>query len=521
MTYAIVLILVALSITLWRTHGRDQYQLMAVLQSTLAICAFWVIGDDITSGNGVLLFSFLAGLLLIHFVISRFWKKKNAWFPPLFILLSSGLFYLVQNELFTFNEFTVSLTTLPVVLLPFLGSIIVPVADMKEKVFGDFFKIDFKNRRGISRAVYVFLIGLFVFLGHFTASYIGVALVVVGFGANLFYNKKSGALWNMYLGLIALLLIGHMAQIGIVKTSDLLQGRVLEGLFFGGFVSLSVNTFGRAKKNKNVATLISWLLILIVPSILIFLGTQFVSLGGADAFIGLMVGFAFAAFLGINTRKNSSLLGVYFALGIFLLPMTINEELENMTTISVPSENKSDGNKEEVKKEKEVDIFEVAGKEIDLEGVHDINSKNSQLTFKLGPAGGITKGAFKSFSGSFDFSSDKINVNLPVKELTTFVKMRDEELMGVDYFNEPKFPMMRFVSNKMELTGDKYIVDGKFTMMGIEVEKTIEMKYLGKISEGGAPIFVGKAEVDRTKHGMKSDPKEGDIVSLTFKVELE
>ena len=46
------------------------------------------------------------------------------------------------------------------------------------------------------------------------------------------------------------------------------------------------------------------------------------------------------------------------------------------------------------------------------------------------------------------------------------------------------------------------------------------MKYLGKIGNNSAPVFIGRSSIDRRKYGMKSDPKEGNIVDFTFKVEL-
>ncbi len=517
MSYILACLLIALAIFLWRTNGRDQYHFLAILQSFLAIAAFWVIGNDVSSENGLLLFSILSGFLLLHFIISRLWQKKNIWVPVLFIFLSSAVFFLFQNDIFNLYEFPIKLSVLPVFLLPAFGAMIVPVADMKEKVLGNFFNIDYKNRRGISRSVYVFLIGAFVFLGHFTANSVGVALVVAGFGANLLYAKKSGALWNMYLGLIGVLLLGHFAFIGNMSISNLIVGRVLEGLFFGGFVSLIVNTLDKATKQKMLAIGLSWFIILLIPSVLLYLGVQNVNLGGADAFIGMIVGFSFAAFMGINTSKNASVLAIYFALGILLLPLTVNKEAEEMTTISIPSIDKEV--KEKTPEAK--DIFENPGKEIDLSGDYSINSANSQLTFKLGPKGGVTKGAFKSFSGKFNFDTKTIEVVLPVNQLTTFVKMRDEELMGEGYFNESKFPEMRFVSKELLAEGDVYFLKGKFTMLGITVDKEIEMKYLGSIGENGSPILVGKAQIDRTKHGMPSDPKSGDIVDFTFKVELK
>ncbi len=517
MEYAIALILIIMAVLLWRTNGRDQYHFMGILQSLLAVSVFWMIGQDIGSGNGMKMTGILSGILILHFVISRFWKNKAFYWPPIFILISSVVLFILGDETFRYGSFSVVLAKPEILILPFLGALIEPIANAKEKVLGDFFKIDFKSRRGISRGAFVFVIGLFVFLGHFLGSYVGVSLVMLGFGASLFYNKRSGAVWNMYLGLIAIASIGHYAFVGQLDTINLQLGRVLEGLLFGGGISLFINTIGRARKNQNLATVLSWFLFIAVPVGLILFAKIYASFGGADAFIGLLVGFAFAALLGINTRKNSSLLAVYMASGILLLPLLINSDANEMTTIVVSND------KDKTADTEQKDIFEAAGKTIDLEGSYTVNLANSQLTFELGPKGGRTKGAFRSFIGNFTFGSEgnTFQVKLPVNQLTTFNSYRDESLMEESYFNQEKFPEMTFAVQTMESNSDKYIAKGKFKMLGVEKEKDVEMKYLGKIGKNGAPVFIGRAQIDRTQFGMKSDPKEGDIVDFLFKVELK
>lgn len=515
MTLAIALLLIAIAVFLWRTNGRDQYQLLAMLQSSLALVVFWMIGDSLSSNNGILFTGLLAGIIIVHFGLSRFWKNKAFYWPPIFVLVSTGLFFLFKDEIFTFSDYKLNLIKPEILILPLLGSIIEPIANAKEKVLGDFFKIDYKNRRGISRGTFVFVIGLFFFVGHFVGSYIGVSLVLLGFGASLLYHKRSGAVWNMYLGMVAFTSFGYFATLSDTDTSNLLLGRVMEGLLFGGAISLFLNTLGRARKNQTFATVLSWFLFMFVPVLLIFLGSVNVNFGGVDAYIGLLAGFGFTALLGINTRKNSSLLAMYFALGMLLIPMLSVSEQEESATIVLNTDQGKESNEA-------VDIFEAAGKDLDISGDFSIDSKNSKITFELGPKGGRTKGAFKTFEGNFSLGEkNKITVTLPVKELTTFNSYRDESLMEETYFNEPKYPEMTFVSTSLVKESDKYMLSGEFKMMGVSKEEKVEMKYLGKTGESGAPVFIGRSKIDRTAYGMKSDPKEGDVVDFLFKVELK
>lgn len=517
MEYIVAALLLLLAIFLWRTNGRDQYHLLAVLQTVLAIVVFWMIGDDLSSGNGLILTALLSGILVFHFGVSRFWKSKAFYWPPVFVLISSAFFFLFKDDIFNYGSYDISLVNPEILILPLLGSLIEPIANAKEKVLGDFFKIDYKNRRGISRGTFVFVIGLFLFVGHFLGSYLGISLVLLGFGASLLYNKRSGAIWNMYLGMIAFASFGHFAEISQISSSDLLIGRVLEGMLFGGAISLFINTLGRAKKNKLVGTATSWLLFVSVPVGLILLAKVNPNFGGADAFIGLLAGFGFTALLGINTRKNSSLLAIYFAIGLLFIPMLNNAEENQLSQIVL--NDTSDTVTTEVKSEK--DIFESSGMVIDIEGKYKIDSKNSQLTFELGPSGGRTTGAFRSFSGQFNLNEkSSIDVEFPVDQLTTFNSYRDESLMEEAYFNQPKFPKMTFKSSDLKKEGEFYTTEGKFTMMGITQTERVEMKYLGKVGTNNAPVFIGRSSIDRRKYGMKSDPKEGNIVDFTFKVEL-
>jgi polyisoprenoid-binding protein YceI len=518
MVYALGIVFVLIALFFWTRNSRNHYNQVSISHGLLAILVFYLISQDLVYEKGddypygLLLFGLLSGILVVNMVFSHLWNNKGNYWPPIFVLLSSLPLIAFGKLVFNYNGFEVQFSSIPVLLLPFLGALIEPVANMKEKVLGDFFKIDFKNRRGFSRSVYFFLFGLFLLIAHFMASYIGVALVALGFGASLFYGKKSSALWNMFLSLLAITVIGHFAILANIAESSLMLGRVWAGIFISGFIALLINTLQRARKNQNLGTALSWFFLLLMPAVLILAITQNVSFGGGDAFIGLLVGFAIAASFGINTRKNDTVLSVYIALGIFLLPLTINKEEEEMTKLSV----------ETVSDEKVEDPFEIDGQKIDLNGTYKISSEDSQLTFELGPNGSRTKGAFKTLEGSFQFGEKhSVTVDLPVKSITTFNSYRDESLMEEAYFHEEKFPMIHFESNSFESTATGYNVKGNFTMMGKTNPLQLELKYIGKNETTGNPVFIGRSSLNRVDYGMKSDPKEGNVVDFQFKVEVK
>lgn len=517
MIYILALLFTALGLFFWTRNSRNQYNQVALAHGVLAIMVFFLIGQDIDStevdikSNGLLLFALLSGFLVLHMGFSHIWKNKAVYWPPVFVLISSFVFLAFGNEIFNYNGFPVQLSSIPVLLLPLFGASVEPIANMKEKYLGNFFKIDFKNRRGFSRSVYFFFFGMFILISHFIASYIGVALFTLGFGASLFYGKKSSALWNMFLSLLAISVIGHFAKEAKITESSLLLGRVLAGIFISGFIALFINTIQRARKNQNIGTLLSWFLLLVIPAVVILGVTQNINFGGGDAFIGILVGFAISACFGINTRKNDTVLSIYIAVAILLLPLTINKE-EEMAKISVAQAEGLPVLE---------DPFEMDSKPLDLSGDYKISLSNSLLTFELGPVGGRTKGAFKTIEGTFKFGeANSVVVDLPVKSLTTFNGYRDESLMEEAYFFEEKYPTVHFESTSFVSTETGYEVKGNFTMMGKSKEIILEMKYLGLGKESKNPLFIGRSSLNRVDFGMKSDPKEGDVVDFEFKVEL-
>jgi polyisoprenoid-binding protein YceI len=161
-----------------------------------------------------------------------------------------------------------------------------------------------------------------------------------------------------------------------------------------------------------------------------------------------------------------------------------------------------------------------------IKGNYIINEKTVQLNFLLGPKGGITKGAIKSFSGKIQIAKDvkksKFSIVLPVSNLTTFNKYRDESLVEKEYFHVDLYPEMTYVVSKLEVKEDHYVMKGNFKMLGISKPLDVELKYIGKFDSGDdkVPVLLGKSTIDRTLFGMKPDSKEGNVLDFEFKIEL-
>ena len=275
-----------------------------------------------------------------------------------------------------------------------------------------------------------------------------------------------------------------------------------------------------ARKYKPIAIGAALLLVVLVMSGLMLIGTQKADFGGVDSFLIALLALLFGFVLEVKGQMGVALVSLLMGLGSVLVPLTINsEETEAEKTTLSPIA----ATKESKIKEKK-SLFESKGISLDsIIGNYSINPKTAQLNFELGPKGGRTKGAFNNVTGDIQIktklSNSTFSVDLPVNELTTFNKYRDESLMDVGYFNVKKFDKMTFKTSTLIAKGDGYEMQGAFTMLGVVKNIAVQVKYIGK-SINGKPILVGKSSLDRTEFGMKPDPKEGNVVDFEFSVEL-
>lgn len=82
-------------------------------------------------------------------------------------------------------------------------------------------------------------------------------------------------------------------------------------------------------------------------------------------------------------------------------------------------------------------------------------------------------GAFEKFKGTVvidekDITKSKVDVSIEMASLNTAIGKRDEHLRSPDFFDVAKFPVMTFVSTKVERAGtDKLKVTGNLTIKGV------------------------------------------------------
>jgi polyisoprenoid-binding protein YceI len=146
---------------------------------------------------------------------------------------------------------------------------------------------------------------------------------------------------------------------------------------------------------------------------------------------------------------------------------------------------------------------------------YEIDSDSSTILFELGTSPSITKGSFSKWNGSFKLRSateGTLSVNLPLPGMSTKNEYRDESLMSKGYFDKAKTPTINYelVAN----LAPNHIFSGVGTLKMATGKENISAKFKVIRETSTHIIATGTLEVDRTKFGMLSDPKIGDIVRV-------
>jgi polyisoprenoid-binding protein YceI len=454
--------------------------------------------------------------LLLNFALASFNKIETLKWKFIVPIVLCILFLIPTGIQINLNEYVLELSSLSSLFVIGFGTMIIPIARLKVKLITKPF--DILNNDQLEHAVVMLLVGIGIFISSFFASYVGVYLFAFGFLASTFFHSNS---YQNIVGFIFLFstlsLFFGLAGIDVL---DLSLGKSAEGLLFGAALYLLTKSMMTARKYKTLAISISFILVVAVMSGLMLIGTQKTDFGGVDSFLIALLALSFGFALEMRGQLGIAVVSLLIGLGLVLAPLTVNsEESESAKNTLIPS-TEVKGNKIEENKS----LFESKGISLDsIKGSYSINPETAQLNFELGPKGGRTKGAFKKVMGDIEIktnlSNSTFSVDLPVNELTTFNKYRDESLMDVGYFNVKEFDKMTFKTSKLTAKGDGYEMKGAFTMLGVVKNITVQVKYIGKSSNGN-PILVGKSSLDRTEFGMKPDPKEGNVVDFEFSVEL-
>jgi len=133
----------------------------------------------------------------------------------------------------------------------------------------------------------------------------------------------------------------------------------------------------------------------------------------------------------------------------------------------------------------------------------------------------FVRGQFASMKGMIHFdptnkSRVSVDVEIDVASINTGIKKRDEHLLTSDFFDEGKYPIIKFTSSSVDfLDHNRCRISGTLTMHGTAKHVTFEGEYAGPrknpFGDETTVGFSGITTVNREDFGLMwgSEPMEG------------
>lgn len=164
-----------------------------------------------------------------------------------------------------------------------------------------------------------------------------------------------------------------------------------------------------------------------------------------------------------------------------------------------------------------------------------IDKVHSMANFKIRHLFSKVSGTFADVRGTIwldrnNLKASRVDATINVHSIDTNHKKRDTHLRSKDFFHVEKYPIMRFVSTKVEVTGESEgVMSGELTMHGVTRAVKLPFKILGFGPDpwgGYRSGFEATTVLKRSDYGINYglDPKKGgsavgDEVEVTILIE--
>jgi len=142
------------------------------------------------------------------------------------------------------------------------------------------------------------------------------------------------------------------------------------------------------------------------------------------------------------------------------------------------------------------------------------------------------RGTFDTFSGAVVVAEDgtpSVSAEIEVGSLNTRNEQRDAHVKSADFFDAEKYPTAKFVSTGVRPNGNKYLLDGDFTLKGVTRPITLDLEFDGVnpgMGYGEVAGFEASVVLNRKDFGIDIElPLEtggavvGDKVTITLSIE--
>jgi polyisoprenoid-binding protein YceI len=142
------------------------------------------------------------------------------------------------------------------------------------------------------------------------------------------------------------------------------------------------------------------------------------------------------------------------------------------------------------------------------------------------------RGHFENFGGAIVVAEDgspSVTAEIAVDSINTNNEQRDAHIKSADYFEVEKYPTATFRSAGVRTNGDKYVLDGEFTLKGVTKPVSLDLEFNGVhpgMGNGEVAGFEASVVLNRKHFGIDIDlPLEaggtvvGDKITITLEIE--
>lgn len=423
------------------------------------------------------------------------------------------LIFTLSGEKATYFGFELNFSGI-LLVLPLLGAagpLILPwKARFLEKWTG-------ANAVKMTGAGLTFYAGLLAFFAVFQAGFFGLSLVATGWLAVALADKTN----RLENGAFALLSLGFVAV--LLKTNTHVDAALLRGNFFMGLLAgTGAIAWINAVKDAHA---FRWPLMYLVPSAVaigcVMMGIANENFGGIPSYAGVLIGSA----LGLIARSKFTPAIALMTLLLAVSPIVVQQ----FKPVELPKKtSRLDATKPAEIAAKKPSVLDVNAITLTntLAGSWKSDLEASKVDFELGPEESRTKGAISEFDVRLKLSAEglpeQLTVQIPTAKVTTLNPMRDESVLGPGYIDAAKFPKTGFTATSFKKEGDVFVANGTFEFRGKSQPLTVKLKFAATGNDKGKDylVMVGETSFDRTKFGMRSDPKIGNLVDVTFEIEF-
>jgi len=166
-------------------------------------------------------------------------------------------------------------------------------------------------------------------------------------------------------------------------------------------------------------------------------------------------------------------------------------------------------------------------------GTWAIDPVHSSINFSVGHLiVSKVRGRFENFSGAIVVAEDgtpSVTAEIAVDSISTNNEQRDAHIKSADFFEVEKYPTAAFRSTGVRTSGDKYVVDGDFTLKGVTKPVSLDLEFNGVnpgMGHGEVAGFEASVVLNRKDFGIDIDmPLEtggtvvGDKITIALDIE--